>query len=219
MWALPASSMKNRMLRRFGHDVDPSASIGPNIVLGVKNCVLERNSRVRPFNVIRDLTFLRVGEKAMIGSFNWISAHPDFRGVDPSAGTVEMGYGSRIGGRCYIDASGLVRLGDYACLGGTRCFVQTHQPDFDEYKQRVGMVSVGHHSLIGSCAVMLMGSALPEKSVLAANATLLKRRENERLESGLYAGSPAKWRRATKGDYFERSGVTMEGAILDEPLG
>ena len=44
-------------------------------------------------------------------------------------------------------------------------------------------------------------------------------RANRELRKGLYAGSPAVWKRETEGEWFSRNTYTMGGHIIDEPMG
>jgi acetyltransferase-like isoleucine patch superfamily enzyme len=175
-------------------------------------------ARISLFNVFRGLRLVHLDRFAVIESWNWISAYPAFQDVDPKAGTCYLGYSAKIGSRNYVDSSGTVVLRDYAAVGGHRVFIQTHEPDFERYLQRVGRITIGHHSLVGSCAVMLKGASLPDQSLLAANSTMTSAcaRDGKR---GLYAGSPAVWKRETIGRYFDRAERAMTEFMVDGPMG
>ena len=105
----------------------------------------------------------------------------------------------------------------FSYVGGNKCLLQTHEPHFATDQQSVGRITVGHHSMVGSRAVLLKGAELPDESLLAANSTLV--RANKELRKGLYAGSPAVWKRETEGEWFSRNTYTMGGHIIDEPMG
>lgn len=216
-WLLPASKLKNRLLRRFGHAISAEARISVVVVVGVGRFELGRGSTINFFNVFRGLSMVRLEDHAVIGSWNWVSADRSFQKIDPGAGTLFLGYFAKIGNRNYIDNSGTVIIREYGGIGGNRCLIQTHEPDFSNGNQTVGRITVGHHSTVASCAVMLKGAYLPDRSLLAANSTMTKA-SGAGCKSGLYAGSPAVWKRTTSGQYFERVG-RMTGRAVDAPMG
>jgi acetyltransferase-like isoleucine patch superfamily enzyme len=216
-WLLPASRLKNRLLRKFGHDIHPSAYIGPNLVVGVVKFEVGQTAAIGPFNVFRGLGLVRLGEYSIVNSWNWISAHPVYRTVDPDAGTLFLGTCARIGSRNYLDSSGTIVIKAFSYVGGNKCLLQTHEPHFATDQQSVGRITVGHHSMVGSRAVLLKGAELPDESLLAANSTLV--RASRALRKGLYAGSPAVWKRDAQGEWFSRNTYTMGGHIIDEPMG
>jgi acetyltransferase-like isoleucine patch superfamily enzyme len=217
LWLLPASRLKNRLLNRFGHDIDPSAHLGPNLVVGVRKFQIGANAAIGPFNVIRGMGLVRMSEYAIINSWNWISAHPIYQTIDCEAGTLFLGTCARIGSRNYLDSSGTIIVKAFAYVGGNKCVLQTHEPHFATDEQSVGRITVGHHSMVGTRAVLLKGAALPDKSLLAANSTLVSGKSDGR--PGLYAGSPAVWKRETEGDWFSRNTYTMGGYLINEPMG
>lgn|GEM_PF-972312 len=194
VWLLPSGRPKNALLRRFGHRISANASIGPILVLNVRRFEIGQNVKVGPFNVFRGLSLVRLDNYVMINSWNWISAVSHFQDVNPKAGTLHMEYAAGITSRHYLDASGTIIMKPHSRLGGGRTYIQTHEPDFDNNLLRVGTVVIGYHSLVCTCAVMLAGAQLPDQSLLAANSTMLASRDGE-LRPGLYAGSPAIWRR------------------------
>ncbi|KAA0098114.1 hypothetical protein CIW49_15785 [Mycolicibacterium sp. P1-18] len=216
-WLLPASGLKNRLLRAFGHDISDKAKINIVLVLGVARFEVGPGSAINSFNVFKGMSTVRLEDHAVIGSWNWISADRTFQTVDPQAGTLFLGYCAKIGNRNYIDNSGTVVVREYGGVGGNRCLIQTHEPDFANCRQTVGRVTVGHHSLVGSCAVMLKGAHLPDQSLLAANSTMTKQ-SGLGEKPGLYAGSPAVWKRPTSGEYFDRVGRMTERSV-DAPMG
>lgn len=217
-WLLPPSRLKNRVLRRFGHDIAATARIGPTIVRGVDRFEIGEHARFGLFNVLRGMSLARFDDYAVMESWNWISAHPTYQTIDPQSGTLFIGYSAKIGSRHYVDCSGTVVLREYASVGGNRCFLQTHEPDFVHERQTAGRITVGHHSMVGSRAVMLKGSSLPDQSLLAANSTMTQRSVTEG-KRGLYAGSPATWRRETLGAYFDRNALSMRHHVVEGPMG
>jgi acetyltransferase-like isoleucine patch superfamily enzyme len=214
-WLLPPSPRKNELLRRFGHEIADSAWIAPNFVIGVKKFEIADNVRIAMLNTFKSLSLVRIDGMAMINSFNWISAAPEFQSIDPQAGTLHMGFGSGIRSRNYLDCSGTIILEPYSAVGGQRVFMQSHEPDWENIRQVAGRVVLGHHSLLGSRAMMMMGAELPGKSVLAANSVLSEAVQRE----GVYAGSPAVWKTETRGVWYERTTHVMSNNIVDDVMG
>lgn len=217
-WLLPPSRLKNRLLGLFGHDIHPTSHIGPNVVVGVEKFEIDHDVRIGPFNVFRRLRLVRLSNHAVIESWNWVSAHPVYRNYNSQAGTLFLGTCAKIGSRNYLDCSGTIILKAFCMVGGNRCLLQTHEPDFATDQQSAGRITVGHHSLVGSSAVLLKGASLPDESLLGANSTLM-RASGAQGHKGLYAGSPAVWKRSTRGEWFSRDTYVMAGHIVDEPMG
>jgi acetyltransferase-like isoleucine patch superfamily enzyme len=217
-WLLPPSRVKNFLLRRLGHRISATARIGPTIVLGVRRFEIGGNVLISPGNVVKNLGLARLDDNARIGSWNWISAAPEFQRIDPRAGTLIMEDGATITSRHYLDATGTIVMKPHARIGGGRAFIQTHEPDFDHFRVAAGRIVIGHHSLVGSCAVMLKGAHLPDQSVLAANSTMIARRDDDQRR-GVYAGSPARWRRETDGKWFVTTDYFASEFVVDGPMG
>jgi acetyltransferase-like isoleucine patch superfamily enzyme len=217
-WLLPASRFKNWVLRMFGHTIGTKTKIGPTLVTGVRKFEIGSNVLILPFSAIRGLGKVELRDYAIIGSWNWISAAPVFQTVEPEAGTLYLGTSGRIGARNYIDCSGTIIIGAFAHIGGNRCFLQTHEPAFDTDSVSAGRITVGHHGLVSSCAVMLQGSVLPPHSVLAANSTMARQKEGE-SRRGLYAGSPAVWKREAPGEWLQRNSHLTTEPVFEESMG
>jgi len=216
-WLLPASPSKNALLRRFGHDVAATAVIAPNLVLNVRRFEIGEGVQIGLFNVFRGLSLVRLGDCVIIKSWNWVSAASQFQLVDSNAGTLDLQYGAAITSRHYLDASGTIVMDRHARIGGGRAYLQTHEPDFATNRQTAGRIFIGHHALVSTCAVMLKGAHLPPRSILAANSTMLPM--NEPRTSGLYAGSPARWKREVDGDYFRSLDHEMREFVVEGEMG
>jgi acetyltransferase-like isoleucine patch superfamily enzyme len=217
-WLLPPSQLKNNLLRRFGHHVATTARVGPTIVLGVKRFEIGSDVAISPGNVFKNLSLVRLDNKVLVGSWNWITAAPAFQLIDPQAGTLILEEGAAITSRHYLDATGTIVMGPYARIGGGRAYIQTHEPDFENFRVAAGRIEIGHHSLVGSCAVMLKGARLPDQSILGANSTMLAGADDGQ-KRGLYAGSPARWRRETTGEWFVSTTHFATDYVVDAPMG
>lgn len=191
VWLLPGGRLKNRLLRLFGHSIARSAHIGPILVLDLQRAVIGENCRINTPNVFRSLRLLELGEGASIGQLNSIGAFPGFRQLDPNFGFLVMERGACITSRHYIDCSGGVQMGKLSALYGHRTTLLTHEIDMSTNESTAGTVSIGERSAVLTNCVVLKGAYLPPRSVLAANATLIKARDPNPA-AGLYAGTPAK---------------------------
>lgn len=216
-WLLPASRFKNWLLNRFGHEIDLTARIGPTFAIRVRNFRVGAHGYIGLFNVFRDLSHVWLDDYAIVEKWNWISAAPAFRDNDPDAGTLFLGVRAKLGSRSYFDCSGTITVRPFGNVGGNRVFFQTHQTDFAHNRQSVGRITVGDHSFVGSCAVMLKGTTLPDRSILAANSTMTG--SVPATKRGLYAGCPAEWQHEIFGNWFARTNYYMKDHVADEPMG
>ena len=67
--ALPASELKNSLLRRLGWAIGDGVYIGPCLIFNVDHVDIGGGARIGYFNVVRDLASLTVGEHADIGQW------------------------------------------------------------------------------------------------------------------------------------------------------
>jgi acetyltransferase-like isoleucine patch superfamily enzyme len=85
-------------------------------------------------------------------------------------------------------------LEPYAAVNGIKSIIQSHELDWANNVSTIGRVVFGGNAVSGTACVMLKDSYLPERSVLAAGAVLVKAKPgSERPKSGLYAGVPARF--------------------------
>lgn len=88
-WLLPPLRLKNRILNSVTTSRCPRRTC---LVSGVRRAKLGENVLIGPFNTFKNLSLLHLENEAGIGSWNWISAHPNAigRSVDPEAGTLAL---------------------------------------------------------------------------------------------------------------------------------
>lgn len=204
IWALPPSTAKNFALRRLGHAVHPRARAGSNIVWKVDSIELDADSRIGKWNVVKNMRRVRIGTHGMIGRMNLISAHPVYVRALPDGGVLDVGPHAKIMSRHQLDCSACVRIGAFASLAGTESRILTHSVDLSINAQTANPVRVGERAFVASRALLLGGSRLPERSVLAAGAVLARAKADEQ-RPGLYAGVPARWVREANGAWFDRT--------------
>jgi acetyltransferase-like isoleucine patch superfamily enzyme len=222
VWLLPSSALKNRLLRMFGHDISPSARIGPVLALNVGCAVIGEGATIAALNVFRSLRLLKMGDAATMGSFNMISAHPAYQALHPDVGSLAMGHGAAITSRHNVDCSGIVRLGDMSAVAGQRTTILTHEIDITMNVQSAGRVLIGERSAVLTNCLVLKGAILPSYSLLTANSMLIRTRELDPAP-GIYGGSPAQFIRSNPIDdgesWFERADSATTKLRIDLPRG
>ncbi|MCV7073450.1 hypothetical protein MJO55_07370 [Mycolicibacterium rufum] len=193
VWLLPSSRFKVWALRRLGNCIGRNATLAPNLVLNCGRFELGDDVFINQLNVFRNLAGVRMGDKAIIGSMNQITASPDYQRFSRYVGLLLIEKLGAITNRHYIDCSGQVIIKQYAAIGGVKGIFQSHEIDLAEDKTTVGRVILDEYSISTTAVLMLRDSRLPARSVLAAGALMAKQRDGSELPvSQLYAGIPAK---------------------------
>src|SRR5271165_6701409 len=108
--------------RVFGYCIDPTARIGLSIVLPGR-LEMGPGSRIGDLTVCKGLALVRMGEKSVIGSMNWISGFPE---DDPSFFDADserhseliVGCHAAITNRHLIDCTNSVRIGKFTTIAG-----------------------------------------------------------------------------------------------------
>jgi acetyltransferase-like isoleucine patch superfamily enzyme len=189
LFLLPATRAKNFLLRRCGHPVHPTASIGPSVVYGVGRFEAGPNTKIVFGNVFRGLVSVRMAEGSTIGQLNWFSTAPTFVGETPEAATLTLGDGAAIVSRHYIDCSGGVTLEQYSIVGGVRSTLLTHQADHLTGLLEFAPIRICQYALLNGNNKMVAGAVLPERSITGIGAVVLP---GLREPARLYAGVPAR---------------------------
>jgi carbonic anhydrase/acetyltransferase-like protein (isoleucine patch superfamily) len=188
---LPASSVKNALLRRLGWKLAKDAIIGPGIYLRIRVVSLGPGSSIGPFNVVRDLVEFTLEEGASIGQWNWFSAAaPLIHAVGgPRVGRFRLGRHASIASRHYLDASGGIDIGELGGMAGARSTVITHGVDMLESRQSVRGCTIGDRSIVGSNVKLVPGAHVPPRSVVAMGSVVTPGLTEP---DSLYCGVPAK---------------------------
>jgi acetyltransferase-like isoleucine patch superfamily enzyme len=198
---LPASSLKNRLLRTLGHYIDQSAHVGPILLLRCTQLSLGKNAALAAFSVYKDMERVVLADQALLGGFNLVSSHPAFARQGGFAATLELGHGAYVTSRHTIDASGGVLIEKMSALGGHGTSVLTHSIDFEDNVQTCAPVVVRQYSFVAGRVSLLPGAIIPTKSLVASGATITARE----LPPGLIAGVPGKRVAPATGEWFSRS--------------
>jgi acetyltransferase-like isoleucine patch superfamily enzyme len=190
VFAVVPMSLKRIIARYlYGWDIDPTAYIGPS-VLTVRHVSLGPGATIGGRNVITNLERLSLGEGASIGSGNMIKGwwdHPTQKlpGRNPS---VTLADHAQIASYHYIDCVDSLELGRHAALAGFRSTVLTHTIDLMRDQYTVGPVVLGDYAVAMSGCMLLAGTRVPARSVVAAGSVVTTKLTEELT---FYRGNPA----------------------------
>ncbi len=214
VFLLPASSGKNRLLRLLGHDIHPSASIAPVVVVGPTHFTVGKDSRIGFFNTFRNLRTVTMGSGCYIGQWNWLTCAPEFYGPEGN-GTFTMGSEVHIVSRHIFDCAGGIRIGDLSTIAGYRSLFMSHGMDFRNIRVLAEPIRIGEYCLVNAANNFVMGSVLPDRSVTAMGAVV---RPGLTETDRLYGGVPAKAIQELEDvAYFSRTVGRVEVEV-DHPL-
>ncbi|MGH3556128.1 acyltransferase [Mycobacterium sp.] len=199
--ALPASELKNSLLRRLGWTVGEGVHIGPCLVLMVDNIDIRNGSRIGSFNVLRHLAELTMGEYAEICHWNWVTASRRL-GEAGAPRRLHLGAHSAITSRHYIDCSGGIRVGTHTTISGARSTLLTHGISWKNSAQTFSPIEIGDYCLISSNVQVSPGTVVGSRIVVGMGATIAGRL----LDPGLYMQSRATLVKSDLGGaYFRRA--------------
>jgi acetyltransferase-like isoleucine patch superfamily enzyme len=203
VFALPPSRVKNSLLRRLGHPVHPTASIGPSLVVGVQRFEAGPGAIIGLGNVFRGLASVQLGQGATIGQLNWFSAAPTFVGTTELAATLRLDECAAITNRHHVDCSGGVVFERYSIAGGMGSILLTHHVSHASGKLECAPIRIGEYALLNAANRMVAGSVLPARSLSGIGAVVLPGLADE---GRLYAGVPARNIKAVEGgELFHRT--------------
>ena len=184
---MPLKRLVARWVYRW--DLHPTAYIGPS-VLTVRRLSMGPGSAIGGRNTITNVNELRLGEGATIGSGNMVKGwwdHPDAAAARPRPL-------SAAGGSCADCVVPLHRLrrhagaGPHAAIAGFRSTVLTHSIDLVRDKYVAGPVILGDHAVVMSGCMLLAGTRVPPRSIVAAGSVVDTKLSGELT---LYRGNPA----------------------------
>lgn len=198
-WLLPNCGFKLWALRSLGNHIGQNVVLAPNLVLNCGRFSIADGAAIGSLNIFRRLSSLEVGSNGFIGNFNQFTAAADFQRYSPLVGKLMIGEAGVITNRHYFDCSGQVILQPRAAVGGVKSIIQSHELDLVENRTEPGRVIVGRKAVTSTGCILLMGSYLPERSVLAAGSVLTRPKGDATMPvAGLYGGVPARFIREIK---------------------
>jgi len=198
---LPASRIKNFLLRLLGHNVHPSAKIYSNLLLGEIHLSVGMGTTIRRFNVFRD-TSIKLDQQVIIGSFNWFSSAKSISLLPNYKGTIEMGRSCVINSRNYFDCSGGIYFGEFSDLAGVRSTFISHYVDTKINSQVCKAITIGDRTMLSSNIYVAPGANVGSKSLVAMGTVLIG---TDYPSESLIAGVPGKFKSKREGTWFERS--------------
>lgn len=176
----------------FKWDIDPTARLGCSFIL-VDHAVIGADVRVSHLNLFKGMELLQLDRGVTIGAFNWVSGPSRASGVFPlwpdRYPSLIMGEEAALAMRHVIDCSDRVTFEPLSILGGNRSQILTHGVDLERNTHLVAPVCIGRSSLVFAGCILLAGSRVPPRSLVAAGAVV-----NRDLggELQLYGGVPAR---------------------------
>jgi acetyltransferase-like isoleucine patch superfamily enzyme len=204
----------------YGWEIHPTAYIGPS-VLTVRHLSMGAGASIGGRNTITNVNRLLMGEGASIGSGNMVKGwwdHPTqpLSERDPS---LVLGDHAQIASYHYIDCVDTLELGPHAAIAGFRSTVLTHSIDLVRDKYVVGPVILGECAAVMSGCMLLAGTRVPPRSIVAAGSVVDTKLS---AELTLYRGNPAVAVRELpeRLGYFQRGRVPTEADVerVNQPV-
>lgn len=185
-----------------GFDLHKTARVAPIILDNVAIINMGARSRIGPFNVLRDVTELGLGDDSSIGQWNWISAAVPLveAGGD---GSLSLGAHSALTSRHYLDCSGGISVGHHTTLAGVRSTLLTHGIDWREAVQVPHGISIGSYCILSSNCALAPGTEIPDGVVIGMGSTVSGK--NGTGQSLWLSPRAAPVKLDIQGDYFNRS--------------
>ena len=201
--------LKHWVARRLlGWDIHPTAHIGRSVI-DVRHVTMGPESMIGPFNVIRALDRLVLGQGANIASRNWVVGVPVDSAIyvkaterDPS---LILGDYAMVTVGHDIDCADRVELAEHAVIAGFRSSVLTHSLNFVNDRFYTGTITLGPYAVLLSNCTMLTGTHIPARSIVSAGSVVTTRLTTEQT---FYRGNPAEAIRELPSNlrFYQRTG-------------
>jgi acetyltransferase-like isoleucine patch superfamily enzyme len=188
--ALPASELKNALLRRLGWAIGDGVRIGPCFVFRVDHVEVGSGAYIGSFNVIRDLAALTLGEHTEIMHWNWLTASRRLRERGAPC-VLHLGPHSGMTSRHYMSCSGGIRVGTHSAIAGARSTLMSHGTSVMSWPARtlrksddhtLGPIEIGDYCLLSSNVQVAPGTVVGSRIVVGMGATI----GGQLLDPGLY---------------------------------
>ena len=176
----------------FGWNIGSRAKIGLSILVA-KRVNMATDARIGHLNIVKGLSNIDLGEAALIGNLNWITANPasgsrHFTQDINRYPSLIIRKHAAMTHRHLVDCTDQVEIGEFSTFGGWRSQILTHSIDVGMGRQSAAPVSIGKYCFVGTGVIFLKGSILPDYSVLGAGSVLTKPMTDAHR---LYSGVPA----------------------------
>jgi len=183
-------SLKRVIARRvYKWDIHPTAYIGPS-VMTVRHVSMGPGASIGGRNVITNVNELNMAKDASIGSGNMIKGwwdHPTDKLPDRNP-SIYMAEHAQIASYHYIDLVDSLTLGRHAVIAGFRSTILTHTIDILRDKFGAGSVELGDYAAAMSGCMLLAGTRIPSRSIVAAGSVVSTKFTQELT---FYRGNPA----------------------------
>lgn len=207
-FVLPWPARRRCLQALFGYELHPTCFVGYSVV-DVASCVMEAESRIGHFNIIRNLDQLRLEQDSGIGTLNYVTGFPSsrkgsFEHLHNRECSLTLKRMAGITSRHFVDCTGSVLIGTRSTVAGIRSTILTHSIDVVRNRQDAAPVRIGEGCFLGSNIVVLPGVEISSNCVVAAG-TVVNRSLQTR--AALYAGNPATMKRKIDEEgtlYFSR---------------
>ncbi|MDP3491720.1 MAG: hypothetical protein Q8R82_01295 [Hyphomonadaceae bacterium] len=175
----------------LGYQIHPTAFIGHSFVR-VMSLEMGPRSKLGHLTIIRNVRRVVLEEQSRIGTFNWIfgmlESDKHFLEESERAPEFIMKPHSSITSRHIVDCTDSVQIGAFSTVAGFNTQILTHGIDVTNSRQSSAPVRIGDHCLLGTNCIILKGSVLPNRTILAAGSVF---RGAPAEEGALFSGLPA----------------------------
>ena len=205
---LPWAVKRHVYSRLFGFRIGAGAYVGISLV---DTDVLElgAGARIAHLTNARHKERIILGDRARIGTFNWIAGYRDpartyFADRPQRESTLELGSDAAITARHLIDCIDRISIGSFTTVAGHRSQLLTHAIDFREGKQDCSPIVIGERCFIGTGCIILKGAEIADRVIVAAGSVVTG---SLKEQCSIYGGNPAVKFRSIDADakYFTRS--------------
>ncbi len=191
--ALPWPLRRRALNRFFGFQIHETAWIGLAWIFP-QRLIMEEGTLIGHLTVAVHLDLIHLAHHSQICRGCWITGFPkglaghyeDDPGRSPE---LLLGQHAAVTNRHLIDCTSRVSIGAFTTFAGFHSQIISHGIDVERSRQVSAPVTIGDYCFVGTNCVVLGGSALPHRSVLAAKSLLNKAFTEEYM---LYGGIPAR---------------------------
>jgi len=193
----------------FKFNIDKTAYIGKSIILA-DQLSMGPHSAIHNFVFIKNIDSITLKQFAKLGGFNFLSGFNTknkkvFQHGSSRKCEFVLGVHTRVTSKHFFDCNGGIYIGDYTTIAGSGTEILTHSIDVYKNIQDTAAVTIGNYCFVGTKAIILKGSSLPDYSILGAGSVLI---HNYTQSHAVYGGNPAKFIKDLSGSevkYFTRS--------------
>ena len=176
----------------FKFRIAKSARIGFSIILA-RHLIMDNQSRIQNLCFINEIDKIVLDANSKIGRSNWITGssaelNRGYSATQNRKCEFILGEHSRITGNHKFDCNGGIYIGKFTTIAGSLSEFLTHGINLIENYQETDKIQIGDYCFIGTRCLLLKGSKIPNKSLLAAGSIVTKKFEEE---CNIYGGIPA----------------------------